>query len=166
MTDGKRRVFSLAINSLIVAIECYVLSNSYFGYCACKGQGNLMFRFFTEDSNLLLGLSCLLYALLTLIKKGTPSWVRWLRYVATGAISTTFFVVFFFLAPATGILYGSYWLMWSWPNATSTHFVCPVLSVVSFLLFEEKAEFSSVWKRACLTLLTVGPYAVVVGSLA
>jgi hypothetical protein len=176
--EKKHLSLSLGCSGLIVLLECYVETNAYFGYVGGplgkSGAGNLMFRFFTEDSNLLLGLSCLLYliyGLLALQKdQAIPNWVKLVKLIATTATTTTFMVVLVFLAPMVAINYQNplyYFAMFSWPNMTFTHFVCPALAVVSFLLFEEPMpEKNPHWKTAFWTLLTVGTYAVIVGTLA
>jgi len=166
---------SLIINSLIVLLETYVLTNAYYGYVPGAngkgGQGVMMFRFFTEDSNLVLGFSCLLYVIFSLISLKTKRSYRGIglfKMIATAAVTTTFLVVLFFLAPATAILYKtSYFMMFSWPNMLFTHFLCPVLAVVSFLFFEEPLEsVHNDWQNACFALATVVPYAIIVGTLA
>jgi hypothetical protein len=170
----KRLIASLVLNAVVFLIECYAISNSAFGYARVgsgSGQGYLMFRFFTEDSNIVLGISSLLYVVFAGIslKKGTeiPFWLRRVRLIAVTAVTTTFMVVFFFLAPYTGYAYGRYWLMWSLPNMTFTHFVCPVSSVISFL-YLEKEEGSPLpsWKEAFFGLISVLLYVSIMIPLA
>jgi hypothetical protein len=176
--EKKRLSLSLGFNGLIVLLESYVETNAYFGYVGGplgkSGAGNLMFRFFTEDSNLLLGLSCLLYLIYGFLelKRGMPipKAVKLIKLIATAAVTTTFLVVLLFLAPAVAISYQQplyYFAMFSWPNMTFTHLLCPALAVVSFLLFEEPMpQKDPYWKTAFWTLLTVGAYAAIVGTLA
>lgn len=168
--EKKRLYLSLGINLLIVALECYVLTNAYYGYVkGSSGQGAMMFRFFTEDSNILLGFSSFLYLVFglgSLKKKTMPETVKWLRLIAVSAISTTFFVVLLFLSPAVVIEYGqSYFMMFSWPNMTFTHLICPLLAIGSFIFLEEPLTTKQpFWKRSFWCLSTVGSYAVIVGS--
>jgi hypothetical protein len=170
-----RLIVSLVINALIVLIEIYVGTNAFFGYVGSSkgGAGVLMFRFFTEDSNILLGLSSLLYVIYAAIalKKGTavPDWLKVFRLIAVTATTTTFVVVLLFLAPMIAIAYSpiAYFYMFGFPNMFFTHFLCPLSAVVSFLLFEERYESPRpLWERAFITLVTVTLYAVIVGCLA
>lgn len=174
MSSEKRRKIALILNLAIVLIEGVILFNCYFGFITVNGRssggGYLMFRFFTEDSNILLGLSSLAYLIADLVsykkKTSLPAWVKSFRYIASVAITTTALVVLFFLAPYCGVVYGNFWGMWGFPNTFFTHFVCPVLSLVSAIFFEEPLENVVPWKEAFLGLSTVLLYAIVVGSLA
>jgi hypothetical protein len=177
MKNSKTRFYwSLGINILIFLIECYVISNAYFGFVGSTsgGQKALMFRFFTEDSNILLGISCLIYVIVALVyakkNKPFPLWIRRLKFIAITAVTTTFMVVFLFLDPYIGFSYGgglAFFAMWSWPNMCFTHFLCPVLSVLSFLFLEEKEDSPYVmWKEAFFPLIPVLLYAIIVGTLA
>lgn len=177
MKNPKTRFYwSLGINILIFLIECYVISNAYFGFVASTsgGQGVLMLRFFTEDSNILLGISCLLYAIVAIYPKKKneplPLWIRRLKFIAITAVTTTFMIVFLFLDPYIGFTHGgglAFLAMWSWPNMVFTHFLCPVLSVLSFLFLEEKENAPYVsWKEAFFPLIPVLLYATIVGTLA
>jgi hypothetical protein len=172
MSSQKRTILALVANGLVLAIEIVILLNSYFGFLVpgSGGSGNLMFRFFTEDSNLLLGVSSLFFLLAhgvcSLRKTPVPSGIKILRYIATVAVTTTALVVLFFLAPYAGVAYHAFWYMWSFPNMFFTHFLCPVLSIVSFLFFEEPLEERNPWEGALLGLASVLLYAIIVGSLA
>ena len=174
MSFEKRRKTAFLLNLAIAVIEGVILFHCYFGFIVVNGKstgsGYLMFRFFTEDSNIFLALSSLTYLIADLLalkaKSSLPIWVKRFRYIATIAVTTTALVVLFFLAPYMGIAYGNFWLMWSLPNMTFTHFVCPVLSIVSAIFFEEPLANAVPWKEAFLGLSTVLVYAIVVGSLA
>jgi hypothetical protein len=167
-----RRVISLVINGLIVLLECFVMTNTFYGYLLAPtfqgGSNVLMFRFFTEDSNILLGLSSLAYLLAVVFRKGQPipNWIKKIRFIATNAVMTTFVVVFLFLAPYAGVVYHAYYVMFSWPNMCFTHFLCPFLSVFSFVYCEEKEAGITPWKEAFYGLVSVVLYAIIVGSLA
>jgi hypothetical protein len=171
----KQMYLSIAFNALIFLLECYVLSNAYFGYVRNAkgegGQGAMMFHFFTEDSNLLLGISSLLYLIFvsrSLKGKAMPNWVKVFRLVAVTAVTTTFLVVLLFLAPAVVIVYHySYFSMFGFPNTFFTHFVCPLLAIASHLFFEEPLEKKKPdWQMAFFCLITVVLYAIIIGTLA
>ncbi len=131
-----------------------------------------MFRFFTEDSNILLCFTCLLYIIFAIRELVSnvkiPKWVKKLRFISTTAVTTTFMVVLLFLAPYTTIAYKTpFYSLFSLPNMFFTHFICPILSTISFIFFEEVNEdVKNKWKDALWVLTTVLTYAVVVGTLA
>lgn len=117
-----------------------------------------------------MALSSLTYLLASLIahrqKKAIPYGIRLFRFIAVTAVTTTFMVVLLFLSPYCGFVYHAWWIMWSWPNTLFTHFFCPVLSVASFVFFEEKESDHPLWKEAFWTLTTVVTYGIIVCSLA
>lgn len=172
MLMEKRIRIGLIFNIVIVLLECFVQTNTYYGYLLAPtfhgGSGVLMFRFFTEDSNILLGLSSLFYVFGVVLSKNhiVPSWIKRLRYITTNAVVTTFVVVFLFLAPYAGVVYHSYFVMFSWPNMLFTHLICPFLSLFSFVYFEKGRDEIIPWREAFYGLISVGLYAVIVGSLA
>jgi hypothetical protein len=165
---------SLLFNGLVILFESVILPNCYFSFIRTSSSGSapgvLMFRFFTEDSNILLALSALTYVIATIVahhrQKPIPYGLRLFRFIAVTAVTTTFMVVLLFLSPYCGFVYHAWWVMWSWPNMLFTHFFCPVLSVISFIFFEEKESDHPLWKEAFWTLLTVGIYGVIVCCLA
>jgi hypothetical protein len=166
----KRLGFSLLSNGLILLIEAVVITNCAIGFIGGKGGGVLMFRFFTEDSNILLGFSCLFYLIFGLPAyfKNTaiPTWIKYLRFIAVVAVMTTFSVVLLYLFPATAILYQKPLLMWSWPNMVFTHFFCPLFSLGTYVAFEETIPFKKKSLSAFYGFFSVVPYAIIVGSLA
>lgn len=100
-----------------------------------------MFKFFTVDSNLLMGIAALIFAIneYGVIKgrrKSISKNVFTLKYIATCAVSLTFFVVFTYLGPInvngpiTGII-----LMLQNSNLFF-HLLIPVLSIITFVSFE------------------------------
>ena len=114
----------------IVVMVLYAWLSMFFG----ADKGNLLssrgveaLKYFTVDSNLLMGLA----ALVSLIagfsgKAGLP--VRLLKYVATVAVSLTFLTVFAVFVPMLGVasmIQGSNLFF---------HLIVPILAVVMFLV--------------------------------
>ena len=97
-------------------------------------MGIRTFAMFTVDSNILAGLTMLLCIPYTVdgLRTGyyhLPDWVVVLMYVAVNAVSLTFIVSLFILAPVKGfalVFSGSRFFL---------HAVCPVLSIVAFCCF-------------------------------
>jgi hypothetical protein len=164
----KRYGWALGINVLICLTTVWILINGYFGFIG-KGQGPLMFRYFTEDSNLLLGIACFLSAICEIryLASGqeTPSFFVYFKFVATVGVTTTFLVVLLYLIPGVFIRYGTNgFVMWGWPNMLFSHLFNPVLAFVSFVLLETEPSLSKKFTWVC----TIPPilYAVIVGCFA
>ena len=101
-----------------------------------------MFKFFTVDSNLLVGIASLILAIYEkrlLNNRITSIPIKYyiLKFIATVSVSLTFLVVFFYLGPIS-------------PNGISSllqnsnlffHLIIPLLSMVSFIFFEYNDSF-------------------------
>lgn len=130
-----RLVGALTLNCAIVLAECVGISLSFMNH------GWSSFEFYTEDSNYLAFLSCILmaYFLARNLRRGIPipRWAHVLRFVATSCLAVTFVVVVLVLAPWM-TLQGEpgYQMMLLQGSMLFMHLVCPVLSLVSFALFE------------------------------
>jgi len=116
-------------------------------------------KFFTVDSNILMGLIALLYAvylILLLCGKITalPAWLHVLKLVGTVGVSLTFLTVVLFLAPFVAPTFWSLFV-----NASFfMHFLTPVVSIVTFLFFEDTDEIK--WRETFWGVLPMGLYAV------
>ncbi len=121
-------------------------------------MGIRTFCMFTVNSNILAGLAMLLCLPYTIDGLSTgyyhlPDWVVVLMHVAVTAVSLTFLVSLFILAPFKGfvlIFTGSRFFL---------HFVCPVLSIVTFCCFICSHLIRPV--ESPLTLIPVFLYSVV-----
>lgn len=111
-----------------------------------------MFKFFTVDSNLLAGIASLVFIIYEIKLLGgsikeIPKGVYILKYMATVAVSLTFFVVFTYLGPINqnGPLYGI-WIMIQNSNLFF-HLLIPILCIITFVLFErtDKIKFKEVF---------------------
>jgi hypothetical protein len=97
-----------------------------------------MFRYFTVDSNLLVGISSLIVVIYTtkFMKnkiKEIPKWVYILKELSTVSVAITFFVTALFLGPKvqTGFL-----SLYTNSNFFF-HLVVPLLAIVSYTCFEK-----------------------------
>lgn len=95
-----------------------------------------MFKFYTVDSNILMGIISLVFLIydIKLLKhkiEVIPNFVYNLKLMATSAITLTFIVTLFFLAPQYGF-YNMY-------NNTNLlfHLIVPVLAIISYIFFEK-----------------------------
>lgn len=170
--NKKKIIWALSIDSFIFIMETLVMLNTYFGTIlapgAKGGSGPLMFRFFTEDSNIVLGLSslCMAICLIRSLKSGKeiPLWASAFKFMGTIGVETTFLVVLFYLMPLTAAAYGSFFAMWCFPNMFFTHLVMPLLAFFSFAFLETEPAFDK--KLSFLSLIEVSLYAILVGTFA
>ena len=121
-------------------------------------MGIRTFCMFTVDSNILAGLTMLLCIPYTIdgLRTGyyhLPDWVVVLMHISVTAVSLTFLVSLFILAPVKGfvlIFTGSRFFL---------HGVCPVLSILTFCCFIKSHLIRL--KESLLTLIPVVLYALV-----
>ena len=96
-----------------------------------------VFQFFTEISNYLALIISLIFCLISALslKKSCqiPKWVHFLRYTATVCLSLTFIVILCVLSP----LYPDKFVYWMFTGSGIFHHtLCPLLSIISFVFFE------------------------------
>lgn len=101
-----------------------------------------MFKFFTVDSNILMGIASLFYcfdvrSVILGNKKKISHFVSLLKLMGTVGVSLTFLVTAFFLVPSS-----QYPFLFFYQNSNLFfHFIVPVFSVISFIFFESKHSF-------------------------
>ena len=100
--------------------------------------------YYTQDSNLFLGISALICAvyLIRCIKNPTcpmPAWVQRLKYFSVCCVAVTLFVVLFILAPMASSLGGLRWILFT-DSMLYQHLLSPVIAIIGFCLFEKKPQ--------------------------
>ena len=98
--------------------------------------------FYTQDSNIFLGIASLIYAAYSVkgYRNGSyaiPAWVQKMKYYSVCCIAVTLFVVIFILAPMAESLGGLRWLLFS-GSMLYQHLLSPVIAIIGFILFEKK----------------------------
>lgn len=121
-----KKILSIIFNIIIVVLELYA-----FVECL-KISGIECFEYYTQDSNLLLMISSILYLFYILRGKRLPHSVTILKYSATTAVMVTFIVVLTILAPTMG----GYKVMMLDGTMKFHHLICPILAIITFLFFE------------------------------
>ena len=91
------------------------------------------FVYYTVDSNLIALASSVLFIVFA-IRGRFPRWLVMFRYLACSMLLVTFFVVILVLVPMAGS--GALWLFHG--SMFFQHLICPVLSLVSFAVFESR----------------------------
>lgn len=92
------------------------------------------FEYYTEDSNLLLLISSVIFLAYALLNKELPSWFKTLRYVAIVSTTLTLVIVLTVLSWTTD--WGLYNLLF-YGSMLYHHTLCPLLALVSFIAIEK-----------------------------
>jgi hypothetical protein len=159
---GEDRLASL-VDVAIIVFESIGLVISY-------GEHGLgLLEFYTELSNILLLVSCIVSLVSRLIARrrggGIPHAVWVLRFVATACVTLTFVTVVAVLAPMMsrdGIMSG-YVAMLLMGSMLYMHLICPLLAIFSFVRLEPRDD-----ARGHETLVAIAPtvvYAIVTVTL-
>lgn len=116
------------INILIIIMELFAFLVCY------KESGFACFKYYTQDSNLFLMFTSLLYVISLLIcDKKIPHFVSLLKYAATTSVVITFLTVVTILAPVMG----GYRAMLLDGTMLIHHLICPIFAFVTFVFFEK-----------------------------
>ena len=135
---------SLIYNILIFIIVLLGTIFMYTGYQFMTNTtllaiaGVKSFRYYTVDSNIIVGISSLImaiYEILVLNKKidKIPLFVYLLKYIGVVGVSLTFIVTLLYLAP----MYGSEFLYLYMNTNFLFHLVVPILAFISYVKYEK-----------------------------
>ena len=144
----KKYKISLILNIIIFMMVICASTMMFTGFRFMPGEIILesnklsMFKFFTVDSNLFMGIISLLFAIfeIRLLKgsiKEMPRYMYILKLMATTGVTLTFLVVFTYLGPLVGNIY----LMILNSNLFF-HLLVPVFSMITFVFFERNNKMS------------------------
>ena len=133
---------SLILNILIVIIVTLGTIFMFTGFTFMRSElllesnGYSMFRFYTVDSNILIGIASLIlliFELKLLNHKidNIPLGVSIFKYLSTSGITLTFLVTLLFLSPQYG-----FYAMYNNTNLLF-HLIVPLLSIISYIFFEK-----------------------------
>lgn len=158
----KKIKVSLILNIIIVLLVIFATIFMFTGFKFMPGGSLLevskveMFKFFTVDSNILMGIVSLIFIIYEkkLLKnkiKEIPKKVYILKLIATSGISLTFITTSFFLAPT----YGFYAMFNN--NNLLFHLVVPVLSIITYIFFE---KHDNKYKYAILGIIPMFLYSI------
>lgn len=157
MVKKQKLQIAIFLNVLIVIFEMIGIVIMF------KKMGLELFKYYTEDSNIL---SCLasivfIYFGIRALKNNNeflPKSVSLFRYIVTICLTLTFVVVMTVLIPTGG------------PGAVKNllyvdaglyhHVLCPVLSFVSLILFEDAMQFSV--KKTLLGMIPTVIYGIII----
>ena len=146
----KKRSKSLTLNLMIVVLEIIAFIVSY------NSNHRIAFEFYTEDSNILLMICCSIFAYYIIMGKSIPKWLHIFKYIATTSVTITFMVVVFILSPMYGF---NYPLLMLSGTMLFHHTLCPILGIVTFLLYDNLKLYKN--KDIYLSLSFTFIYAIV-----
>lgn len=125
---NSRLYCAFVVNILIIIMELFAFLVCY------KESGFACFEYYTQDSNLFLMFTSLLYVISLLISdKKIPHIVSLLKYAATTSVVITFLTVVTILAPVMG----GYKAMLLDGTMLIHHLICPIFAFVTFVFFEK-----------------------------
>lgn len=127
-----RLVFNILLAVAVFAV--WILSFFFWRDSTLGGSGWSDLKYFTVESNLLVGIVAILFVILRLVKgEGKmPRWIAFLKYISAVAVFVTFAVVVIFLGP----LYG-YGRMYYGANLFF-HLLIPLFAIAEEIFLEEE----------------------------
>ena len=162
LSNRENRLCAILCNAMIVALEVIGVIISTVKSID-TGSGWLQFQYYTQDSNyfaMIVSILFLVVACRTGRKAPLPRWLVLLRYIATCLLSVTFLVIVFILCPPYG--WEGYRIALLTDAQVFQHLICPVLSFLSLILFEDTPKQKG---ASLLSLIPTVIYAVVAVSL-
>ncbi len=154
----KRTIFLLIADLLLAFLVAYAWRRMFTGYEGglFSSRGLRSLRYFTVDSNLFMGLCCVICAITEIrsLLRGTcfPAWTDALRCAGVTGVMITFLVVLAFLGPVFGFSG-----MYTGANLYF-HGIIPILAFLSFILTRSLRQFSPV--RVAVGMLPMLAYGV------
>ncbi len=137
-------IFNIIIFMMVIGASIMMFTGFRFmpGKIILESNKLGMFKFFTVDSNLFMGIISLLFAIFEIrLLRGNideiPRYMYILKLMATTGVTLTFIVVFAYLWPLVGSLY----LMILNSNLFF-HLLVPVFSMITFIFFERNNKIS------------------------
>ena len=126
------------------------------GFKMNMGYGTDTLRYYTVLSNLFALITSAVYVVWYIVSKGKlPVFITYLRYTATVCLTLTFLVVTFVFVPMSG----NFKVLLEGVNLYQ-HLLCPAISFVSFLFFENKERLAK--RHVFLSLIPTFTYAAVI----
>ena len=152
-----KKKIALIINIAILIFELIGFGKSIFV------NHNIAVEYYTNDSNIIALISSILFII---FYKKDREFIKDIRFVATSCLTVTFLVVIFVLAPMFNF---NYKLLMFTDNFLVFHTLVPILSIVSYIVFEDRSEkpylcllFTSIYSIVLVILnvlnLVDGPY--------
>lgn len=142
----------ICLNVFLIILELIALMQCW------DALGCIDLTYYTIDSNIFLLISSVLYLI---SRKNIPEIVHFAKYSSTVSVLITFLVVVFVLYPMSD--FNFQFLFLAGPNLLM-HVLCPILALISFILFEEN-DLENTLKNNFRALYFTIIYALILISL-
>lgn len=155
----KRTSALLLLDISMIAAELWALGSSW------QEQGAKLFRYYTQNSNLLALIVCIICTVqgVRRLRGGKmPRWVRSLRYYSACCLTFTLLVAGFLLTPVdSGLSFSSFMLegKYLW-----LHTLCPVIAVIQLFLQPGRRFHESHALRALLPTILYGAISLLLNA--
>ena len=155
MSKRKKTGFlNLVIFILVVSATIWMFSGLKTGPLV---ENNIsMLKFFTIDSNLLMGLIALIVGINELKKENNSKFMYILKLVGTVQVTITMLVTVLYLTPTTINQYGLFGMYYK--SNLLFHLIVPILSILVFVLYERSSLINK--KDTLYSLIPIGMYAI------
>lgn len=128
-----RQLFALILNAILLLLE---ILGFYLIIC---DHNKLLIKYYTQSSNLLTLITSFLFVISYFVNLSNehnkiPNWVKKLRYVSTCSLALTLFMVLLY---SLSLSNGTFTNAMLHNSSLYHHTLCPIISIISFILFEE-----------------------------
>lgn len=120
-------------NTLAIIFNILIVISGLIGIILSIVKGGIDFKYYTNLSNVF----AIIISILFLIFNKKKSFIKDLRFISTSCLAVTFLVVLFILTPMYNF---NYKLLMFTDVFFLFHTVCPLLSIISYICFEEKSN--------------------------
>ena len=151
---------SLILNILIVIFTILATTIMLTGFelfqtdIALSESNISFFKYYTVDSNILMGIVSLIYIIYLKKDKEIPKSIYILKLISTVGVTLTLTVVLFYLIPVFG---KRFYILFTNANLFY-HLLTPLLSIITFTKFEKTNKLSL--KHSFLGIITMVIYAI------
>lgn len=132
MSNQKKASYINFLIFLLVVIATIWMLTSISG--PLSDNSPRMLKFFTVDSNILMGIIALIVGLNERLKNEISKSMYILKLVGTSSVALTMLVTVFYLTPTTASIYGLFGMYHK--SNFLYHLVVPILSILVFILYE------------------------------
>lgn len=132
-----QKIINIVSNSVIFLLVVTAILIIFFTYDPNQQlaeSGWEAFKFYTVESNFIMGVASLISIILILCNKKDPLWQTLFKYISTVAVSVTLLTVMLYLGPLFGYL-----ALLEKANLYM-HLLIPVLAIAHYILIEPKVE--------------------------
>ena len=129
----KKKDVSLLLNIILILLEIV-------GFIVSINKShNLYLEYYTEESNLLALIVTTIFVIYSFKDKKIPKWLSELKFISNINLAITFVVVLLVLIPLGNFDFYTYLIS---GTMKYHHLMCPIISLVSFIFFDELGKYS------------------------